>query len=308
MINSCILVVLIMGQFYNSIVDRLKTDVAALYSKAYSFLDRFDVKGIWKYTPLREKHKSLEAELRRVNNRYRGNIQQKTKEIESQYNEKLQKAILEERERILKERERHVKGLESRLAEIQQRFGATKRKYTHLEDLYLEKKGRVVELEVQIAAYQGHLKGLEGQAKEQTNYMHMYAAAVEQIEALNQQISEQDGMTLKLREELQTERGRLAKLDRAYQKQDFIITAGKKEAGDLRKKIGEYQSHLRGLRKYQELYKTAIAEIEALQQVLSRRNEQISRLTKDLQAAQRVAEPESGHEEDTPTLTERVYE
>jgi len=304
MINSCILVVLIMGQFYNSIVDRLKTDVAALYSKAYSFLDRFDVKGIWKYTPLREKHKSLEAELRRVNNRYRGNIQQKTKEIESQYNEKLQKAILEERERILKERERHVKGLESRLAEIQQRFGATKRKYTHLEGLYLEKKGRVVELEVQIAAYQGHLKGLEGQAKEQTNYMHMYAAAVEQIEAINQQISEQDGITLKLRGESQNQRRRLSELERTCQTQSSSLKVERDKNAQLGQQISKYKS----LKDYKGPYEEALRQLEDLKQMLSRRNEQISHLTKDLKAAQRVAEPESGHEEGTLTLAQRIDE
>ena len=256
--------------FITTAIYKVSSTARTLFDKVYSVYSQFNFTGLWRYNPLREENRSLEAAISNMRNRYSGEIEKKTGEIKRDYEERFRQAISEERERISKKMEGQIRGLESRLTEVQRYFKTIRRTVKKYENLDLSNEARVVELEKKIASYQNSLK-------EQTNYMHMYATTVDQIIDLKQQVPELNEMISQLRGELQAERKTLSILKKSHESQSSSFVA---EIVELNRFSGVTEECIIELSENEGNYRVFL---EALRQEIMSKDERISELEEALQ-------------------------
>lgn len=264
--------------FFKSTNNRLNFNVGRLYSLVSSMYRNLNFTGLWRYNPLREEYRSLEAELSRINNQFSGEVDKKTRETKEGYDARLQQAISEAKKRISEKAEGQIRGLESRLAKIEYHFGKTKQNLTRIEKLYLKNRSKVTELEEQATAYRSQIKELEEKVKEQTNYMHLYATLVEQEGILKQQRSEQDQIISQLRGDLQAERKTHSILKKSHESQSLAFAAERVNLLNLRGRIEEYKTKLRDLeddKNFKKLYEAAEQEKKLLERQIRDQENQI---------------------------------
>ncbi len=274
--------------FITTTAYKVNSAAKTLFDKVYSVYSQLNFTGLWRYNPLREEHKSLEAELSGLKNRYSGDIEEATREIRKDYEKRFQQAISEAEKRISKEKEGQIRGLESRLDQTQYHFDKTKQNYRRIEELYLGNRDLVTEFEKQIASYLNQIKKLEEKAKEHIGYMYMYQVSVQQEEVLKQQVSELDGKILQLSGELQAGRKTLSILKKSHESQSSSFAAERAKNTRLEEQITEYESRLRELENqanYGELYEDSIQKIKSLEQEIEDQKNRILLLAENLQSA-----------------------